>query len=292
MAITPSASEPAPAIVAFMDLRAQDQTPSDQSARDRRSSGPIAAWWLGRTHYRDAWDLQHRVVTARAAGLIGDQLLLLEHEPVLTLGRHSDPAHVLASTDELAARGVELIRVERGGEVTYHGPGQLVAYPIVWLADRGLLIRPFVRALEAALAETCRSFGVEAGPKEGYPGCWCGDGSRKIGAVGVRVEHGVSYHGIALNVNVRLADFGLIDACGMPAIESTSIGRELGDPSGPTTESVEVAAAVLGPALANALGATLIEPVPHGTDPVLARGALEELLALGPVADPITAGAL
>jgi lipoyl(octanoyl) transferase len=147
------------------------------------------------------------------------------------------------------------------------------------LADRGLLIRPLVRALEAALAETCRSFGVEAGPRDGYPGCWCGNGSRKIGAIGVRVERGVGYHGIALNVSVRLADFELIDACGMPDVESTSIARELGDPSEPTTESVARAAATFAVALAGVLGAPLAGLPSPGVDPASARQALEELLA-------------
>src|ERR1700690_744614 len=162
-------------------------SPSHDSSGPGASSGaPLTAWWLGRMAYRDAWDLQHRVVAARAAGLIGDQLLLLEHEPVLTLGRHSDPSHVIATPAELAERNIELIETERGGEVTYHGPGQLTAYPILKLADRGLLIRPLVRALETGLAATCADMGVEAGSKAGYPGCWCGDGTRKIGAVGVR----------------------------------------------------------------------------------------------------------
>ncbi len=254
------------------------------------SPAPIAAWWLGRTAYRDAWDLQHRLVAARAQGLIGDQLLLLEHEPVLTLGRHSDPAHVLAGPAELAERGVELIRVERGGEVTYHGPGQLVAYPILGLADRGLLIRPLVRALESALAETCASFGVEAGARDGYPGCWCGGGTRKIGAVGIRVERGVSYHGIALNVSVSLSDFELIDACGMPGVVSTSIARELGRPSEPTIESVARAAAAFAPALARALGAPTPEEA-NVADAAGARAALEELLARSPVDDSVPAGA-
>jgi lipoyl(octanoyl) transferase len=120
----------------------------------------ITARWLGRVPYRDAWDLQKRLAAARAQATIGDQLLLLEHPAVLTLGRQADEAHVLAPTTLLEARGVEVIRVERGGEVTYHGPGQLVAYPIVHLADRGLLLRPYVRALEAALADTCAAFGV------------------------------------------------------------------------------------------------------------------------------------
>ena len=286
-----AASGAAPAIVALMDFRAQGQL--DGLPQVLRSPAPIAAWWLGRTPYRDAWDLQHRIVAARAAGLIGDQLLLLEHEPVLTLGRHSDPSHVLAGPDELAARGVELIRVERGGEVTYHGPGQLVAYPILRLADRGLLIRPLVRALEAALVETCRSFGVQAGPKDGFPGCWCGEGSRKVGAVGIRVERGVSYHGIALNVSVSLADFELIDACGMPGVESTSIARELGELSEPTDESVARAAAAFAPALAGALGAPLDEWPASGADldPVRARAALEGVLARSAVHVSVAAGA-
>jgi lipoyl(octanoyl) transferase len=252
---------------------------------------PLTAWWLGRTAYRDAWDLQHRLVGARVAGLIGDQLLLLEHQPVLTLGRHSDPTHVIASPAELAARHIELIQTERGGEVTYHGPGQLTAYVIVKLADRGLLIRPLVRALEAGLVGACASLGVEAAPRAGYPGCWCGDGTRKIGAVGVRIEHGVSYHGIALNVTVALADFELIDACGIPGVESTSIARELGQVSEPTTESVARAAAAFAVALAGAFDAPLAGVLPPLADPRAARAELEALLAAAARATPTPAGA-
>lgn len=257
-----------------MDRRAEDP-PSPAAS----SPAPITAWWLGRTRYRDAWHLQHRLVVARAAGAIGDQLLLLEHEPVLTLGRHSDPAHVLASSGELSARQIELIATERGGEVTYHGPGQLTAYPIIRLADRGLLVRPLVRALEAALSVTCDAFGVEAGPRDGYPGCWCGGGSRKIGAIGVRIEHGVSYHGIALNVTVRLSDFELIDACGLPGVESTSIARESGWTIAPSIESVAQAASAFAPALATAIGAPLAGDLPPAADPVVARATIEDLLA-------------
>ena len=112
--------------------------------------------WLGRIGYQAAWDRQHALVAARAAGETPDTLLLLEHDAVLTLGRHADPAHILRLRALLAARGIETLRVERGGEVTYHGPGQLVAYPIVRLADAGLLLRPFVRALELAMADTAR----------------------------------------------------------------------------------------------------------------------------------------
>src|SRR5215218_9213985 len=196
-------------------------------------SGPLVARWLGRVGYRYAWQLQKGLAAARAQGSIPDQLLLLEHDAVLTLGRQADESHVLASPELLAARRIELLRVERGGEVTYHGPGQLVAYPIVRLADRGVLLRPYVRALEAALAETCAAFGVAAGRREGHPGCWAdpeGPHPRKLGALGIRVERGVAYHGIALNVDTLLADFDLIDPCGMPGLTSASIASQLGRP--------------------------------------------------------------
>jgi lipoyl(octanoyl) transferase len=222
---------------------------------------PIVARWLGRIGYRDAHALQKQLVDDRATGRIGDQLLLLEHPAVLTLGRRSDPMHILASAEQLSTRGIEVIQVERGGEVTYHGPGQLVAYPIVALGRRGMLVRPFVRALEAALEDTCLAHGVQAGRREGHPGCWCdadGPVPRKIGALGLRVERGVTYHGIALNVTVELADFELIDACGMPGVRSTSIAAELGERQvEPTTASVERAAAIFGRAFAQAIGAPL-----------------------------------
>lgn len=204
--------------------------------------------WLGRVRYREAWQKQHDLVAARRRDEIPDQLLMLEHEPVLTLGRTSDEKHVLASTEELQRRGIELIRTERGGEVTYHGPGQLVGYPIVRLADRGILLRPLVRALEQAMIDTAAAFGVAAGRLDKLPGCWCDPDSaspRKLGALGLRVEGGVSYHGIALNVTTDLSDFDLIDPCGMAQIEVTSIAREAGwheDESRPSTASVANAA--------------------------------------------------
>jgi lipoyl(octanoyl) transferase len=227
----------------------------------------IEARWLGRVGYEDAHALQKHLVTARAQAEIPDQLLLLEHPSVLTLGRHSDPAHILATPDDLERRGIGVHRIERGGEVTYHGPGQLVAYPIIAIADRGLLLRPLVRALEAALVETCAAFGVRATRRDGHPGCWCdpdGVAPRKIGALGLRVERGVTYHGIALNVSVDLADFDLIDPCGMPGVASTSIDAELAEPGGtlppPSTASVERAALAFAPALAAAIGAPLDWP--------------------------------
>lgn len=241
----------------------------------------VVAHWLGRIDYRDAWDLQRRLVNGRADDRIGDTLLLLEHPPVLTLGRQADERFVLASPRELRARGIEVIRVERGGEVTYHGPGQLVAYPIIRLGARGLLLRPLVRALEAAMIDTCAALGVpDADRRDGHPGCWVGTAAgapRKIGALGLRVERGVSYHGIALNVSTDLADFDLIDACGMPGVVSTSIAEEVGRTAEPpTTSSVARAAALFAPALARRLEAPLVGPLPPDVDP---GGTLAALLA-------------
>ncbi|MFI5262024.1 MAG: lipoyl(octanoyl) transferase LipB [Candidatus Limnocylindrales bacterium] len=245
--------------------------------------GALEMRWLGQVAYREAWAQQHALVEARAAGQIPDQLLLLEHPAVLTLGRHADAGFVRAEASVLAARGIEVIRTERGGEVTYHGPGQLVAYPIVHLADRGLLIRPFVRVLEAAMRETCAAFGVAADRRDGYPGCWvegAGPAPRKIGALGVRVEHGVSYHGIALNVTVALADFELIEACGLPGVIVTSIVRErpavaseMGWPSGPSTGSVAAAATVFGACLERALRAARADPAAADRRPASASAA-------------------
>lgn len=262
-----------------------------------RSPGRLRARWLGRSAYREAWALQQSLAAARAEGTLDeDQLLLLEHDAVLTLGRNASEAHVLALPGLLAERGIEVVRVERGGEVTFHGPGQLVAYPIVSLAPTGgprlgrgagpgrpLGVRAFVAALEGAMADTCAAAGVAAGPREGHPGCWVGAESplpRKIGALGIRVARGVSFHGIALNVTTNLADFDLIDPCGTPGLRSTSIARERaragiagadGD-APPTTESVAEAAAIFAPALARRLGLEIAGGIAGGEADTVATG--------------------
>lgn len=250
---------------------------------DELEVGPLEATWLGRADYRSVWALQKELAGARARGEIGDRLLLVEHPAVLTLGRQSDESHVLATPAELAHRGIELIRVERGGEVTYHGPGQLVAYPIIALARRGLLLRPFVRALEEAMIATCAAQGVPAARREGHPGCWVdpdGAAPRKIGALGIRVERGVTYHGIALNVAPDLADFGLIDPCGMPGVASTSIAREAGrrdEP--PSTAAVAAAAYDFARAFAGRIGVELTGLGLPGKGPLATTSPPAELLA-------------
>jgi lipoyl(octanoyl) transferase len=253
----------APAIVRGVEATALTDPPANLSPEaGPGATAPLHARWLGRIAYPEAHALQKRLAGERADGVIGDQLLLLEHPPVLTLGRRSDPAHILASAEELAVRGIAVERIERGGEVTYHGPGQLVAYPIVKLDERGMLLRPFVQALEAALIETCAAHGVLSARRDGHPGCWCdpdGSSPRKIGALGLRVERGVTYHGIALNVTVDLAAFDLIDPCGMPGVESTSIARERGEAgTGPSTASVEDAARIFARAFAATIDAPLL----------------------------------
>jgi lipoyl(octanoyl) transferase len=230
----------------------------------------LDAVWLGRIGYREAWDLQKELVAQRAEGSIGDRLLLLEHDPVLTLGRQADDAHVLASPRDLRRRGIEVIRAERGGEVTYHGPGQLVAYPVIRLGDRGLLVRPLVAALEAAMIETCARLGVEAVRRDGHPGCWVegerGRPDRKVGALGLRIERGVSYHGIALNIDPDLRDFELIDPCGVPGLVSSSIAEELGrSAEPPTTAAVERAGTIFAEAFGAAIGAPVEWPARPST---------------------------
>jgi lipoyl(octanoyl) transferase len=264
----------------------------------------LRARWLGRIVYREAWTLQQALARARAAGLLlDDQLLLLEHDAVLTLGRNARESHVRALPDVLAARGIDVVRVERGGEVTYHGPGQLVAYPVVALLSPGapgqleagqaerrpLGVRTFVEALEGAMADTCAAAGIAAGPRLGHPGCWVdADGPlpRKIGALGIRVARGVTFHGIALNVTTNLAEFDLIDPCGMPGLRTTSIARERAragipgaDPDAPpTTASVAGAAAAFAPALARRLGFQIAGDVPPAADPDIERSALRALV--------------
>ena len=180
--------------------------------------------WLGRVGYDEAHALQRALVAERAEGRGHETLLTLEHDPVMTLGRHADPAHLLLEEPEYAARGIAVRRVERGGEVTYHGPGHLVIYPIVALRANGITLRAHIRALEASLIAACAAFGIAATRRDGAPGCWVDD--RKIGAIGVRVERGVAWHGAALNIGRDLAPFELINPCGHVGVVSTSVALE------------------------------------------------------------------
>ncbi len=183
---------------------------------------------MGREPYEQVWELQHRLVKARQEARLDDILLLLEHEPVITLGRTADPAHILVSADELQREGISVYRVERGGDVTYHGPGQLVGYPILSLKAHQLGVSDYMHALEEVLVRTLHDFDLPAYSPEDTIGVWVGKG--KIASLGARVEHGVTYHGFALNVAPNLKHFALIVPCGLTDVKMTSMLQELGRP--------------------------------------------------------------
>jgi lipoyl(octanoyl) transferase len=183
---------------------------------------------LGRIGYARALALQERLLEARAEQRIADTLLLLEHDPVITLGRGSKPGHVLASRELLAAQGVEVHETGRGGDVTYHGPGQLVAYPILDLSPDRRDVRKYVAGLEEVMIRIAASYGLSAGRSAGLNGAWLQD--RKIGAVGVRIRRWVTMHGFAFNVTTSLSAFDLIVPCGIRDKRVTSLERELSRP--------------------------------------------------------------
>jgi lipoyl(octanoyl) transferase len=183
---------------------------------------------LGTVDYQAALDLQQTLVDQRKQGLIPDHLLLLEHPHVITLGVRSrnDRSHVLATPDALAAGGVALFETGRGGDVTYHGPGQLVGYPIIDLKPDRCDVHRYVRDLEEVLMQTVAGFGIAAGRVEGLTGIWVGQ--EKLAAIGVRISRWVTSHGFALNVNTDLSRFGLIVPCGITDKGVTSMQRLLG----------------------------------------------------------------
>jgi lipoate-protein ligase B len=189
----------------------------------RGSAGLLS---LGRVEYGRALKLQRELWRLRAEDAIPDFLVLVEHEPVITLGRSAKVSNLLASEAELARRGVALYRVERGGDVTFHGPGQLVGYPVFKLAQGLVGVRWFVERVEAGLCIALGELGVKAGLRPGHIGVWCDE--RKIASIGVAVKRRVTFHGFALNVAVDLDWFQLINPCGMPEVTMTSVGREGG----------------------------------------------------------------
>ncbi|MCC7416556.1 MAG: lipoyl(octanoyl) transferase LipB [Acidobacteria bacterium] len=183
---------------------------------------------LGRIGYGEALALQRTLVADRQAGAVSDVLLLVEHPPVLTLGARGDGgrSHILASDEALRSRGIDVFEAGRGGDVTYHGPGQLVGYPIVDLKPDRQDVHRYVRDLEEVLIRAAASSGVEAGRVNGLTGVWVG--GEKLAAIGVRIARWVTSHGFALNVSTDLADFGLIVPCGIQDRGVTSLERLLG----------------------------------------------------------------
>lgn len=183
---------------------------------------------LGLVPYAEALTLQRRLATLRVEDRLGDVLLLVEHSPVITLGRAGQKAHLRVAESSLAALGVEFYEVERGGDMTYHGPGQLVGYPILNLADYGRDVHRYLRQLEEVLIVTLSGFGVRAGRSLGRTGVWIGDS--KIASLGIHVGRWVARHGFALNVNMDLSPFKLIIPCGIQGAQVTSMVQELSRP--------------------------------------------------------------
>ena len=198
---------------------------------------------LGCVAYREAWQLQKRYHAEIATGQRPPTLMLLEHPKTITLGRSSKPDSLLHSEETYRQLGYEIQAVERGGDVTYHGPGQLVGYPLVPLVDK---VGDFLRQLEQLLIQVVARFGIVARPSPGYAGLWVThtDGTEcKLASIGIAVSRRVTYHGFALNVATELKDFDVIVPCGIKAIRMTSL-RELLVPAPTMQEVIEVVKAI------------------------------------------------
>ena len=195
----------------------------------------LSVEWLGRVPYAAGLELQAKAVEARRNGVAGDRLLLLEHPPVITLGRSAQEANLLLSREALAERRIEVHEVPRGGDVTYHGPGQLVGYLVVDLKARGEPdVHRFLRRTEDALIESLDGFGLRACSVPGRTGVFVPPDaggaetpSRKIASIGIGLQHWITFHGFALNVTLDLAGFQAIVPCGLADVTMTSVAREL-----------------------------------------------------------------
>ena len=182
--------------------------------------------WLGTTSYNPTWDLQRKILDLRVAGKLDDVLLLNEHHHVYTLGKSSDENHLLAESEEMRAKGVEVFHIDRGGDVTYHGPGQIVGYPILDLHHHSLDLHKYLRDLEEVIIRTLAEYGIEGKHDSSYTGVWVG--SDKIAAIGVKVSRWVTMHGFAFNINTDLSYFDRIIPCGIFHRGVTSLRHLLG----------------------------------------------------------------
>jgi lipoate-protein ligase B len=222
-----------------------------------RELAPMHVVHLGLVPYGRALELQRAVARARISGAIAhDVLLLLEHPPVVTLGRSSKTQHLVASPALLEARGVELFEAERGGDVTFHGPGQLVGYPIVNLRGHRQDLHWYLRQVEAVLMHALDAIGIPSERSEGRTGVWTS--GRKIASIGVHARDWVTWHGFALNVHTDLSYFDLIVPCGLSGVTMTSVARELGADAPVMGAVAEQVAASFGSVFA--LAPNLLDP--------------------------------
>lgn len=186
----------------------------------------ISIEWRGRERYQTTWDRQLELHELRRKGEIGDMLVFVEHEPVITLGKRGDSTNLVVTQAVLEQRRVDFHQIGRGGDITFHGPGQLVGYLVVDLRKRGLKVRGFIRLVEQAIIKTLTGFNIRAATIPGLTGVWFGD--TKLAAIGIEVKGGVSLHGLALNVHTDLAYYDLIVPCGIKAKQVGSIASVLG----------------------------------------------------------------
>ena len=193
------------------------------------SAGESTGYWLDLKvmPYLPAFDIQDRVLQARLDGRLGSTVILQENPPVFTIGRSGSRDNILSSPAELQRLGIEVLEVNRGGDVTYHGPGQLIVSPLLYLGDIGLNANQYMHRLEDVLIELLACYDIQAGKTEGYPGVWLKE--TKIAAVGIAVKHGYTFHGFALNVNPDLNAFNLINPCGVSRMPVTSILEVTGE---------------------------------------------------------------
>jgi lipoate-protein ligase B len=231
--------------------------------------GVLSVVEAGQLDYLESWDLQRDLARARRAGLIPDTLLLTEHPPTYTIGRRGTRDNLLIDAEQLRRLGAACHEVDRGGDITFHGPGQLVAYLIMDLgaAERGL--RRFVGSLEHTVIDTLTSFGVEGTPADGKPGVWVN--GRKIAAIGVAVSRRVTYHGFALNVAPDLRYFDYMIPCGIPGSAATSIERETGTPVEMTTVAGRVVNRLAEHFAREPRWDTGIEALRHRLEPIRGR---------------------
>ncbi|MBK5187418.1 MAG: lipoyl(octanoyl) transferase LipB [Gemmatimonadaceae bacterium] len=222
-----------------------------------RALRPLDVVHLGLVPYARALELQRAAARARISGeLAHDVLLLLEHPPVVTLGRSAKAQHLVASPALLAARGVELFEAERGGDVTFHGPGQLVGYPIVNLRHHRQDLHWYLRQVEAVLMHALDAIGLPAERSEGRTGVWTG--GRKIASIGVHARDWVTWHGFALNVSTDLSYFDLMVPCGLAGVTMTSVATELGAGAPELASVAKIVAQSFGTVFA--LAPTTIDP--------------------------------
>lgn len=225
-----------------MSAAVTDLDHETEPLRDPLDAGNRRELWvvrLGTMGYGEALELQRTLAAQRISGAIDqDLLLLLEHPPVVTLGRSAKKAHLVASPEYLRSRGVEVFEVERGGDVTFHGPGQLVGYPIFNLQRHKADLHWYLRQVEQSLIDALAEYGIDAERNSGFTGVWTG--GKKIASIGVHVREWVTWHGFALNVTTDLTYFNLIVPCGIDGVTMTSIEKE-----GHTTTVSEVASKVV-----------------------------------------------